>query len=177
VALKSEASLATAFSRLARSSSLSAEAEVILSSSELGIQTGTLQFAGNAVVTTNGEQLTLTLNNATVIAKSNVGVTTNLLDLLVQSPNIIAGGSVTDAVVGQELDIGVGTVSFKLDEVFTITGSSVQIATGQVTIELPTIVQATGSSVSLQSGTVTVTVVADKDPLKTIILFLPASST
>ncbi len=37
------------------------KAEVILSSNELGIQTGTLQFAGKATVNVTGEQVTLTI--------------------------------------------------------------------------------------------------------------------
>jgi hypothetical protein len=107
-----------------------ASANVVLSSAELGIGTGTLEFSGKATVDLVGEQLTLTINDAVIIAKANAGTTTNLLDFLVQNPNIIAGGNVTDAVVGQELDIGVGEVSFKIDNIITATGSSVQIAIG-----------------------------------------------
>lgn len=133
-----------------------ASANVILSSVELGIITGELSFSGKAIVNVTGEQLTLTINDAVIIAKANADATTNVLDFLVQNPNIIASGNVTDAVVGNELTTGVGTVGFKIDQIFPVTGSFVQIATGTVVVALPTIVDCTGSSVVASAGTAVV---------------------
>lgn len=134
---------------------ISASANVILSSAELGIQTGTLQFIGNAYVTTTGSQLTLVIDNAIVRASTNATTSGNLLELLVQNPSISAKGF-TEAVVGNELGIGLGTLNFKLDQIFPVTGSSVQIGSGQVTIALPTIVTATGTSLTTQVGNVNI---------------------
>ena len=55
-----------------------ASANVVLSSAQLGISTGTLTFSGIANVTATGNQLTLTLNNATVRASANANASTNL---------------------------------------------------------------------------------------------------
>jgi len=135
---------------------LSGKAQVSLTGNDLQVQTGTLQFAGKATVDVTGNGLTLTIGNATVNQIVNASTTTNLLDILIQSPNIIAGGNITDAVVGQQLGVNVGTVGFKLDQIISVTGSSVQIGIGSVVIELPSIFSATGSSVVTSIGTATV---------------------
>ncbi len=135
---------------------VSGKVKVALTGNDLQVQTGTLQFSGKAFVDVTGNGLTLTIGNATVNQVIDVDVDTNLLQVLIQSPNIIAGGNVTDAVVGEELDVNVGTVGFKLDQIISVTGSSVQIGIGTVVIELPSIFTATGSSVVTSVGTATV---------------------
>lgn len=130
-----------------------AKANVVPTGVTTLVEVGTLTFEGKSFFEVTGSSVAVQDGAPTVIAKSLINASTNLLQLGVQSPNISADGF-TEAVTGNNLTATAGDLGFSLDANLDVTGSSVVIGTTQPTVALPTVIPlGAGPSVSTEVGT------------------------